>query len=206
MNLAYFRKSTRSAAETARELKNAAQAQGFKVLGELELAGGTGSTVLLCRTEWLEQLLKADRNLVGFLPCAISVIEKDGEVLVGAGRASVLKAVSHEPKLAELAGAVDQAIKGIIHQAAGVGPLKPKAVKLYSTKSCPYCTMEKSWLEEKKVAHEVVFVDQNQAEAEAMVEKTGQMGVPVTEIQYEDGEPEYVVGFDRPRLAQILSV
>lgn len=205
MNLAYFRKSTRPVAETVSELKTEASAKGFKVLGEVKL-DGVGTTVLLCRTEWLKQLLEADRNLVGFLPCAVSVITQGDGVLVGAGQASVLKAVSHGPHLAELAGTVDKAIRDIIHRAAGVGPLKPKAVKLYSTKSCPYCTMEKSWLEERKVPHEVVYVDQNQAEAEAMVEKTGQMGVPVTEIQYEDGEPEYVVGFDRQRLTQILSV
>jgi hypothetical protein len=39
-----------------------------------------------------------------------------------------------------------------------------------------------------------------------MVEKTGQMGVPVTEIIYENGEEEYIIGFDRERLSEVLSL
>ena len=72
--------------------------------------------------------------------------------------------------------------------------------------TCPYCKMEKSWLDEKKITHELVYVDKNQEKAQYMVEKTGQMGVPVTEIEYEEGEPEYIIGFDKPKLAQILHV
>ena len=37
-----------------------------------------------------------------------------------------------------------------------------------------------------------------------MVEKTGQMGVPVTEIKFEDGCEEYVIGFDKPTLEYYL--
>lgn len=79
-------------------------------------------------------------------------------------------------------------------------------IKLYSTLTCPYCKMEKAWLDEKKVQHEVIFVDLNPKEAESMVQKTGQMGVPVTEIQFEDSNPEYVIGFDRERLSRLLTV
>jgi glutaredoxin 3 len=77
-------------------------------------------------------------------------------------------------------------------------------VKLYSTLSCPYCKMEKAWLDEKKIDHEVVYVDQNQQEAIEMVRKTGQMGVPVTEIIHKNGDPEFVIGFDVPRLSGAL--
>jgi len=80
---------------------------------------------------------------------------------------------------------------------------KPK-VKLYSTKTCPYCMMEKDWLENEKIEHEVVYVDSNQKEAMNMVQKTGQMGVPVTQIQYNDGREEYVIGFDKPKLEYYL--
>lgn len=66
--------------------------------------------------------------------------------------------------------------------------------------------MEKEWLDSKKIKHDIIFVDLNPAEAQSMVAKTGQMGVPVTEIQYEDGEPEYIIGFDKPRLSQILGL
>jgi len=83
---------------------------------------------------------------------------------------------------------------------------KASKIKLYSTKSCPWCVMEKQWLESINVNHEVVYVDENQEEAVKMVKETGQMGVPVTEIKYENGEKEYIVGFDKNRLATVLNV
>lgn len=84
--------------------------------------------------------------------------------------------------------------------------MKAKKVKLYSTVSCPYCRMEKAWLEGNNINHEVVYVDQNQEEAVNMVRKTGQMGVPVTEIEFDEGDPQFVVGFDASRLSEILNV
>jgi len=84
--------------------------------------------------------------------------------------------------------------------------MKPVYIKLYSTMSCPYCKMEKAWLDSEKIKHEVVYVDQNHEEARKMVNKTGQMGVPVTEIGYDNGKEEYIVGFDKPKLSQILGV
>lgn len=83
---------------------------------------------------------------------------------------------------------------------------KPKRIRLYSTLSCPYCKMEHAWLDSKKVPHELVFVDLNQQEAMRMVEKTKQMGVPVTEIQYDDSDPQYIVGFDTAKLSSALGV
>ncbi|MCL5666193.1 MAG: hypothetical protein M1383_00225 [Patescibacteria group bacterium] len=205
MNLAYFRKSNLPAEEAVAALKTKAQEAGFKVLGEMDLPEGAGKTILICNQAWLKQLLDIDHNLVGFLPCAVSVIKKGNDVLVGSGQTAILKALAQQPQLAQLAADADKTVKEIIHHAAGVEALKPVSVKLYSTMSCPYCKMEKSWLEGKNIKHEVVYVDLNQKEAEAMVQKTGQMGVPVTEIQYEDGEPEFIIGFDKPRLEQILT-
>ncbi len=37
-----------------------------------------------------------------------------------------------------------------------------------------------------------------------MVRKTGQMGVPVTEVQYADADSEFVIGFDKDRLTSLL--
>lgn len=64
--------------------------------------------------------------------------------------------------------------------------------------------MEKDWLEKEKIDHQVVFVDQDRDEAMNMVQKTGQMGVPVTEIKFEDGREEFVIGFDRDALNYYL--
>ena len=82
--------------------------------------------------------------------------------------------------------------------------MQPKGVKIYSTMSCPYCKMEKSWLDENNIKHDLVYVDQDNVAAQEMINKTQQMGVPVTEITYEEGEPVYVVGFDRTQLTELL--
>ncbi len=74
-------------------------------------------------------------------------------------------------------------------------------IKVYSTKSCHYCTMEKDFLKQNKIEFEDVDVSDNQKAANEMVKKSGQMGVPVTEI-----DDEIVVGFDKEKLKKILSI
>jgi glutaredoxin 3 len=79
-------------------------------------------------------------------------------------------------------------------------------VKIYATTTCPYCTMAADWLTSKNVKFEKILVDQNEQAAKDMVEKTGQMGVPVIEIAYKDRKSEYVVGFNQPQLTYMLGV
>ncbi len=205
MNFAYFRRSDRTADDIKNSLIENAASLGWKNLGATELPNGSGFVVMVCRPEWMETLLKRDRNMAGFLPCSVTVANLDGQTMVGSGQATILKAVSQNREIQEMAAAAERQLKELIHTAAGVEPLKAKSVKLYSSTTCPYCSMEKSWLEEKGVKHEVVYVDRDQSAAEDMVNKTGQMGVPVTEVTFDEGEPEYVVGFDRPRLAQMFN-
>lgn len=79
-------------------------------------------------------------------------------------------------------------------------------IKVYATTTCPYCIMVADWLKSKKIAFEKILVDQDQKAAMDMVKKTGQMGVPVTEIQYPDRNPEYIIGFDQQQLSYMLGV
>ena len=76
-----------------------------------------------------------------------------------------------------------------------------KNVVIYSTPTCHFCQMAKNFFEE----HGIEYTDYNVAEdiekAREMVEKTGQMGVPVIDI---DGE--IVIGFDEPRLRELLGL
>lgn len=204
MNFSYFRKSTFSLDKTVENVKKLAEEKGWKILGEADLE--EGKMVLVCKKEWVKTLMKENYELLGFLPCAISVFEKDGNLMVGTGQPSVIKALAKTPSVALLGQEAEKEVKELVNEAAGVGELKPTSVKLYSTMSCPYCKMEKSWLEEKKVEHKVVYVDLNSDEAQKMVDKTGQMGVPVTEIEFEEGEPQYIIGFDKPTLSQLLGV
>jgi len=63
-------------------------------------------------------------------------------------------------------------------------------IKVFSTTTCPWCTKVKEYLQNKGLEFETVDVSSNREAAMEMVKKTGQMGVPVTQI----GE-KYIVGF-----------
>ncbi len=206
MNIAYFRKSKYSLDKTIDNIIQKAKEDGWKILGEADLPDKIGKMILICRPEWIKMIIAENHNLLGFLPCAISVFQKDKNVLAGTGQPAVIKALAQNDKISQLASQAEVKIKDLINESAGVEESKPQKVRLYSTMTCPYCKMEQAWLERNKVNHEVIHVDLNQQAAEEMVKKTGQMGVPVTEIQYEDMEPEYIIGFDKPKLAQILDV
>ena len=205
MNISYFRKSKNSLEQTAKNVADEAGKLGFTVLSEIELQGD-GKMILICKKEWIKTIIAENYNLLGFLPCSISVFKKGQDVMVGTGNPAVLKGLSQNRRIYELGAKAESEVKKIVENAAGVEVLKPKKIKLYSTMTCPYCKMEKAWLEENKVEHEVTFVDLNPDAAQEMVDKTGQMGVPVTEIQYEELEPEFIIGFDKPKLSQILEI
>ena len=74
-------------------------------------------------------------------------------------------------------------------------------VKLYSTPACVYCVTLKRFLEEKKVEFDEIDISENKEAAEEMIEKTGQMGVPVIEI-----EDQVIVGFDRDKIMKALKI
>lgn len=75
-----------------------------------------------------------------------------------------------------------------------------KKVIVYSTPTCPYCVMAKQYFIEKGVVFEDVDVSKDHARAREMVEKSGQMGVPVISI----GE-EITVGFQPSVLDEMLA-
>lgn len=74
-------------------------------------------------------------------------------------------------------------------------------VKVYSTKICPYCVTLKEFLKSCNVEFEEVDVSQDMEAQKEMVEKTGQMGVPVVDI---DGE--IVIGFDKEKISKLLNL
>ncbi len=57
-----------------------------------------------------------------------------------------------------------------------------KKVIVYSTPTCPYCVYAKNFFKEKGVQFEDVDVSRDRTRAMEMVEKSGQMGVPVIDI------------------------
>lgn len=74
-------------------------------------------------------------------------------------------------------------------------------VKVYSTPSCPWCSRVKQFLDERSIPYEEYDVAEDGARAEEMIRKSGQMGVPVIDIA-----GEIIVGFDRPRLEELLGL
>ena len=79
-------------------------------------------------------------------------------------------------------------------------------IKVYSTPTCVYCKMIKAYLDEKNVAYEDIDVSANQAAGQEMVEKSGQMGVPVSIITTDDNKEEIIVGFDKTKISQLLGI
>lgn len=79
-------------------------------------------------------------------------------------------------------------------------------VTMYKTTTCPYCKMEGEYLTSKGVQFEEIYVDQNPQAAEEMVKISGQMGVPFTVIQKDDGTQVTILGFDRDKINQALGI
>ena len=74
-------------------------------------------------------------------------------------------------------------------------------ITIYSTPSCVYCNSLKKYLSEKGIKYEEVDVSQNQKGLEKMVNISGQMGVPVIEI-----DDNIVVGFDKQKIDELLNL
>jgi glutaredoxin-like YruB-family protein len=72
-------------------------------------------------------------------------------------------------------------------------------VKVFSTKTCPWCVKAKDYLKSLNVSYEDVDVSANREAAMEMVRATKQMGVPVIQI----GE-KYIVGFDQGAIEKSL--
>ena len=204
MNLAYFRKSKFDFNKTLENLKDKAKDLGLDLLGEVEIS--SGKIVQLCAKDWLSNLVSSQKELFAILPCSFLVFKKDDEVFVGVSDPSLLGKLSYDPSVQDISTKADLTLKNLVNDACGVEPLKVKKVRLYATTSCPYCKMEASFLDQNKVDYDYVLVDLDRDAAQEMVQKTGQMGVPVTEIVYENGDEEYIIGFDRSKLSQILLI
>ena len=74
-------------------------------------------------------------------------------------------------------------------------------ITIYSTPTCSWCQAAKDYLLKREIEFEDVDVSADMGRAMEMVEKSGQQGVPVIDI---DGE--IIVGFDRPRIDSLLDL
>lgn len=76
-----------------------------------------------------------------------------------------------------------------------------KKVIMYTTPTCGFCHMAKGFFKQNDVKYEEIDVSTDIQAAQEMVSKSGQMGVPVIDI---DGQ--ITVGFDQSRLSQLLGL
>ena len=79
------------------------------------------------------------------------------------------------------------------------GMAKEKKVIVYSTRTCPYCFKVKDYLKAKGVKFEEIDVGMDQAAAEEMVRKSGEIGVPQIEIN-----GKIIVGYDPGAIDEAL--
>ena len=74
-------------------------------------------------------------------------------------------------------------------------------VKIYSTPSCPYCVRVKQFLKDNDIGFKDYDVSADETKANEMTERSGQMGVPVIDI---DGN--IIVGFDKEAISKALGL
>ncbi len=74
-------------------------------------------------------------------------------------------------------------------------------IQIYSATWCAFCHAAKDYLDKKGVKYEDLDVEHDPANAEASVKKSGQMGIPVIDIN-----GTIIVGFDRPKIDEALKV
>lgn len=79
-------------------------------------------------------------------------------------------------------------------------------IKIFTTSTCPYCKMEKAYLDSKGIKYDNTFVDDDEEAAKRMIAESGQMGVPFTEITKDDGSIVKILGFDQEKLDKELGI
>ena len=75
------------------------------------------------------------------------------------------------------------------------------SLTIYSTPTCPYCIMAKNFFKKHNVSYAEKDVSSDQEAAQEMVKKSGQMGVPVIEI-----DEKIIIGFDQEKIAELLKI
>ena len=74
-------------------------------------------------------------------------------------------------------------------------------IVIYSTPTCVYCNTLKEYLKSKNLEYKEIDVSKDEQELEKMVAISGQMGVPVIDI---DGN--IIIGFDKPKVDELLKL
>jgi len=76
-----------------------------------------------------------------------------------------------------------------------------KNVTIYSTPSCHFCHMAKEFFTTNKIAFTDYNVATDTEKRKEMMDKSGQLGVPVIQI-----DNDLIIGFNKPKIAELLGV
>ncbi len=79
--------------------------------------------------------------------------------------------------------------------------MEQKTVTIYSTPTCHFCQMSKEYFKENNVPYTEHDVAADMEQRQIMIDKSGQMGVPVIFVN-----DEMVIGFDKKRLEELLGL
>ena len=82
-------------------------------------------------------------------------------------------------------------------------------VTVYSTPTCPFCTKAKEYLKENNIEFKAIDVAEDEEARNEMIEKSGQMSVPVIIVEKGEGEKkteQILVGFDLDELEPALGI
>ncbi|MFH1582478.1 MAG: glutaredoxin domain-containing protein [bacterium] len=74
-------------------------------------------------------------------------------------------------------------------------------VRVFSTPACPYCFTLKEFLKDNKIEFEDIDISSDDAAREEMIEKSGQMVVPVVDIN-----GEFIIGFEKKKISKLLGI
>ena len=206
MNIAYIRKTDKTVSEVAKNFKEQLLGAGVSIIGEKDIKGKNGVIIYFFKPSWAEKIAAEDYALIGLMPSSALIHQKDGKTVIGISNPKLVAGGPSFREIEPVAKEMDSVLRKAVNEAAGLGEPKIEKVKLYSTEACPYCRMEKSYLEKNNVDFDLVMVDSDRKAAEEIMRKTGQTGVPITEIIFDDGDSEMVLGFDKERLDDLLKI
>lgn len=77
---------------------------------------------------------------------------------------------------------------------------------VYTTATCGFCHMLKNYLQAHGVKYEEKRADTNPDLARELYEKSGQLGVPFTVVEADNGKTEGVLGFNKPKFDELLGL
>lgn len=79
-------------------------------------------------------------------------------------------------------------------------------ITIYSTATCGFCKQLKAYLQMQNINFDEKKADEDHNLARELYEKSGQLGVPFTIIETDEGKEEKILGFDRPRFDAVLGL